>query len=84
MELKTASSQNTNLFCSITLNPGPRENFFLAFENGKFLFLRILVIPGFFNVAFSPLVFREASYRRPSVRDQERPGVEVGFPCLQL
>ena len=32
---------------------------------------------GPFSVAFSPLIFREAPYRGPSVREEERPGVEV-------
>ena len=30
-----------------------------------------------FSVAFPPLIFREAPYRGPSVREKERPGVEV-------
>ena len=29
------------------------------------------------NVAFPPLVSREAPYRGPFVREKERPGVEV-------
>ena len=42
-----------------------RANLFLTFENLMDA------------LAFPPLIFREAPYRGPSVREKERPGVEV-------
>ena len=55
----------------------------------QFFYKRLSIVPGPlslppfpgigpFSVAFSPLIFREAPYRGPSVREKERPGVEVG------
>ena len=55
-------------FIEIFLNLDSRANFFLALEN---------LIGPFISVAFPPLIFREAPYRGPSVREKERLGVEV-------
>ena len=67
-------------------NLDSRANFFLAFENLMDALktltnpnLPLFPVIGPFSVAYPPLIFRQAPYRGPSVREKERPGVEIEY-----
>ena len=64
--------KNDEIFLSGDVNFN--YNFFARWR--KFFTDPNLVI-GPFNVAFLPLISREAPYHGPSVREKEHPGVEV-------